>query len=49
MTILTRTIPGVMMAGDTMSGMMTGVRLDGVKVGIKFMTNPQAHFHLEVF
>ena len=37
-----------MMAGVTMNGMMTGDRLDGMKVGIKRMTIPQAHFHLEV-
>ena len=35
-------------AGFTMNGMMIGVRLDGVKVGIKSMTIPQAHFHVEV-
>ena len=27
--------------------MMTGVRLDGIKVGTNLMTIPQAHFHLE--
>ena len=30
-----------------MSDMMTGVLLDGMKVGNKRMTLPQAHFHLE--
>ena len=46
--ILARTLLGVMMAGVTTSGMMTEVRLDGMKVGIKPMTIPQAHCHLEV-
>ena len=36
------------MAGVLMSG-MTGVLLDGTKVGNKRMTFPQAHFHLEVW
>ena len=31
-----------MMAGVTMNGMMTGVQLDGTKVGIKLVTIPQA-------
>ena len=31
-----------------MNGMMTGVRLDDMKVGSKPMTIPQAHFHLDV-
>ena len=31
-----------------MNGMMTGVLLDGTKVGNKRMTLLQAHFHLEV-
>ena len=30
-----------------MNGMMTGVLLDGTKVGNKRMTLPQAHFRLE--
>ena len=34
------------MVGVTMSGMMTGVLLNGTKVGNKF---PQAHFRLEVW
>ena len=34
---------------DMMNGMMTGVLLDGTKVGNKRMTLPQAHFHLEVW
>ena len=32
-----------------MNGMMTGVLLDGTKVGNKRMTLLQAHFHLEVW
>ena len=32
-----------------MNGMMTGVLLDGTKVGNKRMTLPQAHFHWEVW
>ena len=36
-------------AGVWMSGMMSGVLLDGMKVGNKRMTLPQAHFHLEVW
>ena len=36
------------MAGVTMNGMVSGVRLDGMKVGIKLVTIPQSHFHLEV-
>ena len=31
-----------------MNGRMTGARLDGMKVGSKPVTLPQAHFHLEV-
>ena len=31
-----------------MNGMMTGLRLDDMKVVIKLMTIPQAHFHLGV-
>ena len=31
------------------NGTMTGILLDGTKVGIKRMTLPQAHFHLEVW
>ena len=37
------------LAGVLMNGMMTGVLLDGTKVGNKRMTLPQAHFHLEVW
>ena len=37
-----------MMAGVMINGMMTGVQLDGSKVGNKRMAIPQAHFHLEV-
>ena len=33
LTLLTRKILGVLMAVVTMNGMMTGVRLDGMKVG----------------
>ena len=36
-----------MMAGVTMDGMLTGARLDGMKVGNKPVTIPQAHFSLE--
>ena len=32
-----------------MSGMMTGVRLDGMKVGINLTTIPQAHVPLGSF
>ena len=32
-----------------MSGMMTGVLLDGTKVGNKSMTLPQASFHFKVW
>ena len=32
-----------------MNGMITGVLLDGIKVGNKRMTHLQAHFHLEVW
>ena len=35
--------------GFSMNGMMTGVLLDGTKVGNKRMTLPQAHFYLEVW
>ena len=38
-----------MVAGVTMNEMMTGVLLDGTKVGNKPMTLPQTHFHLEVW
>ena len=38
----------VRMAGVTMPGMMTGVRLDCMKVGIEPMTIPKGHFHLDV-
>ena len=41
------TLPGTM-AEVSMNGMMTGVLLDGEKVGNKRMAVPQAHFHLEV-
>ena len=44
----TRTLPGMVMTG-VQNGRMTGVLLDGTKVGIKRMTIPQAHFHLEVW
>ena len=37
-----------MLAGVAMNGMVTGVQLDGMKVGNKPMTIPQAHFHLEL-
>ena len=47
LTILTRTIPGVMMAGETMNG-MTGVRMDGMKVGIKLTTTPQDHLEVSI-
>ena len=51
------TLPGTMvgsvtnatMAGVSMSGMTTGVLLDGNKVGNRRMTLPQAHFRLEVW
>ena len=33
---------------EFMNRMMTGVLLDGTKVGNKCMTLPHAHFHLEV-
>ena len=36
-------------AGVMMNGMMTGVRLDGTKVGNKRMTIPEAHFSLGGF
>ena len=39
-------LPGTM-AGVLINEMMTGVLLDGTKVGNKRMTPPQAHFHLE--
>ena len=39
---------GVMTNEVIMSGMMTGVRLDGTKVVNKRVTIPQAHFHVEV-
>ena len=32
-----------------MSGMRTGVLLDGVKIANKRMTLPQAHFRMEVW
>ena len=35
--------------GVSMSGMMTGILLDGTKVVIKCMTLPQALFRLEVW
>ena len=38
-----------MMAVVLMNEMMTGVLLDGTKVGNKRMTLPQAHLHLEVW
>ena len=38
----------MMMADAAMNGMMTGVRLGGMKVGNKRMTLPLAHVHLEV-
>ena len=31
-----------------MNEMMIGVRLDGIKVGVKPVTIPQTHFQLEV-
>ena len=37
------------MAAVLLNGIMTGVLLDGTKVGNKRMTLPQAHFHLEVW
>ena len=51
------TLPGTMVAivtngttaGAWMNVMMTGVLLDGTKVGNKRMTLPQAHVHLEVW
>ena len=36
-------------AGVSVSGLTTGVLLDGTKVGNKRMTLTQAHFHLEVW
>ena len=48
LTTLTRTLFGSMIAGDMMNGMMTGVLLDGIKVGNKAMKIPQAHCHREV-
>ena len=53
-TCTTGTSPGTMvgmvtngtMAGVSMSEMMTGVLLDGTKLGNKRMTLPQAHFSL---
>ena len=36
-------------AGVLRNAMMTGVPLDGTKVGNKRMTLPQAHFRLEVW
>ena len=39
------TLPGTMVT----NGMMTGVLLDGTKVGNKRMTLPQAHFRLVVW
>ncbi len=44
LTLLPRTILGLMMAGVVMNGMMTGARLDGMKVGNKPMTIPQTQF-----
>ena len=38
----------MMMAGVVKNGMMTGARLDGIKVGNKPMTIPHARFHWEV-
>ena len=38
-----------MTVGVMMSGMMTGVVLDGTKVGNIRQTIPQAHFHVEVW
>ena len=38
-----------MMAQIIMNGMMTGARLDGMKVRNKLVTTPCAHFHWEVF
>ena len=34
-------------AGIWMNGMMTGVRLDGMKILNKHVTHLQAHFHLK--
>ena len=42
LTFLTRTIPGVMMAGVKMNGMMTGAPLDGIEVWRKLI-------HTEMF
>ena len=36
------------MASVTMNGILSGFRLDGMKVGIKPLTIPQSHFQLEV-
>ena len=36
------------MAGTVANGMVTGVELDGTKVGNKLMTLLQAHFHPEI-
>ena len=49
LTILTRTIPGEMMAEVLMNGMITGVLSDGTKVGNKRVTLLEAHFRLEVW
>ena len=44
----TLTVLGFMMAGVRTSGKMTGVRMDGMKIEKKLVTNLQAHFLWEV-